>query len=125
MPSNPLQNTGFSLQRLNLQTSSYLKILHTIASSAAKNATEAYQTNHGEDYYCGFAWVTVREKASTKLGRALKSIGFTKAYGGGMQLWNPSGTMSQSKTLKEVGALAYADVLNKAGITAYVGSAAH
>ena len=115
MPSNPLQN---------LQTSSYLQILHTIASSAAKNATEAYQTNHGEDYYCGFAWVTVREKASTKLGRALKSIGFTKAYGGGMQLWNPSGTMSRSMHLKEIGAQAYAEVLQHAGINASVGSRA-
>ena len=115
MPSNPLQN---------LQTSSYLQILHTIASSAAKNATEAYQTNHGEDYYCGFAWVQVSEKASTKLGRALKSIGFTKAYGGGLQLWNPSGTTSQSMTLKEVGAQAYADVLKQAGVPAYVQSRA-
>ena len=113
MPSNPLQN---------LQTSSYLQILHTIASSAAKNATEAYQTNHGEDYYCGFAWVKVSEKASTKLGRALKSIGFTKAYGGGLQLWNPSGTMSQSMHLKEIGAQAYAQVLQHAGINASVGS---
>ena len=98
--------------------------MHFRATKASMDATITHLRNHGEDYYCGFAWVTVREKASTKLGRALKSIGFTKAYGGGMQLWNPSGTMSQSMTLKEVGAQAYADVLYQAGVPAYVQSRA-
>ena len=99
-----------------------LQILHDAATAAAKNAMIQHLSKHGEDFYCGFAWVQVREKASTKLGRALKSIGFTKAYGGGMQLWNPGGTMSQSMTLKEVGAKAYVDVLEEFGIDAYVGS---
>ena len=99
-----------------------LQILHDAATAAAKNAMIQHLSKHGEDFYCGFAWVQVREKASTKLGRALKSIGFTKAYGGGMQLWNPGGTMSQSMTLKEVGAQAYVDVLEEFGIDAYVGS---
>jgi hypothetical protein len=100
-----------------------LQILHDAATTAAKDATIQHLAMHGEDYYCGFAWVQVREKASTKLGRALKSIGFTKAYGGGprvMRLWNPSGTFSQSMFLKEIGAQAYADVLKKAGIDACV-----
>jgi len=98
--------------------------MHFRATKASMDATIAHLRNHGEDYYCGFAWVQVSEKASTKLGRALKSIGFTKAYGGGLQLWNPSGTMSQSMTLKEVGAQAYVDVLKQAGVPAYVGSRA-
>lgn len=101
-----------------------LQILHDVATAAAKNATIQHLTKHGEDFYCGFAWVKVSEKASTKLGRALKSIGFTKAYGGGLELWNPSGTMSQSMTLKEVGAQAYADVLSDFGVPAYVQSRA-
>ena len=101
-----------------------LQILHDAATAAAKNATIQHLTKHGEDYYCGFAWVQVREKASTKLGRALKSIGCTKTYGGGLQLWNPSGTMSQSMTLKEVGAQAYANVLQDFGIHAYIQSRA-
>ena len=63
-----------------------LQILHDAATAAAKNATIQHLTKHGEDFYCGFAWVKVSEKASTKLGRALKSIGFTKAYGGGLHL---------------------------------------
>ena len=98
--------------------------MHFRATKASMDATITHLRNHGEDYYCGFAWVKVSEKASTKLGRALKSIGFTKAYGGGLQLWNPSGTMSQSMTLKEVGARAYADVLKQEGIPAYVQSRA-
>jgi len=98
--------------------------MHFRATKASMDATITHLRNHGEDYYCGFAWVKVSEKASTKLGRALKSIGFTKAYGGGLQLWNPSGTMSQSMMLKEVGAQAYADVLKQAGVPAYVGSRA-
>ena len=101
-----------------------LQILHDAATAAAKNAMIQHLSKHGEDFYCGFAWVQVREKASTKLGRALKSIGFTKAYGGGLQLWNPSGTMSQSMTLKEVGAQAYADVLSDFGIDASLRSRA-
>ena len=98
--------------------------MHFRATKASMDATITHLRNHGEDYYCGFAWVQVSEKASTKLGRALKSIGFTKAYGGGLQLWNPSGTMSQSMTLKEVGAQAYADVLSDFGIDAYMRSRA-
>ena len=98
--------------------------MHFRATKAAMDATITHLRNHGEDYYCGFAWVQVSEKGSTKLGRALKSIGFTKAYGGGLQLWNPSGTMSQSMRLKEVGAQAYADVLQTIGVRAYVGSRA-
>ena len=105
-------------------TTMNLQILHDAATAAAKRATLQHLSKHGEDFYCGFAWVQVREKASTKLGRALKSIGFTKAYHGGMQLWNPSGTMSQSMILKEVGAQAYVDVLEEFGIDAYVGSRA-
>ena len=102
-----------------------LQILHDAATAAAKNATIQHLNKHGEDLYCGFAWVHVSEKATTKLGRALKSIGFTKAYyGGGLQLWNPSGTMSQSMMLKEVGAQAYANVLQDFGIHAYIQSRA-
>ena len=105
-----------------------LQILHDAAIAAAKNATIQHLTKHGEDLYCGFAWVQVSEKASTKLGRALKSIGFTQNQrqpeGGGLQLWNPSGTTSQSMMLKEVGAQAYADVLQDFGIHAYIQSRA-
>jgi hypothetical protein len=68
--------------------------------------------------------VFVFEKASTKLGRALKELGFRKAYDGGLQLWNPGGSHTQSMDIKETGAQAYADVLRKYNINAYMGSRA-
>ena len=101
-----------------------IESIHNTASTAAQKAAQDYITKHGEDWYCGFAWVTVYEKGSTKLGRALKAVGFKPAYGGGLQLWNPGGSYTQSMDIKETGAQAYADVLKKFGITAYMGSRA-
>jgi hypothetical protein len=101
-----------------------IKSIHNTATEAAKRAEADFIAKHGEPGYCGFAWVTVHEKASTKLGRALKTVGFTKAYGGGLQLWNPGGSYTQSMDIKETGAQAYADVLKKFGITAYMSSRA-
>ena len=57
------------------------------------------------------------------MGRALKTIGFRKAYNGGLELWNPSGLLVQNVDVKEAGAEAYAEVLRKElGVTAYAGS---
>ena len=101
-----------------------IKSIHNTETDAARRAEADFIAKHGEPGYCGFAWVTVSEKASTKLGRALKTVGFTKAYGGGLQLWNPGGSFTQSIDIKETGAQAYADTLKEFGITAYMGSRA-
>jgi hypothetical protein len=101
-----------------------IESIHNTAVEAAQKAESDFIAQHGEMAYCGFAWVTVPEKASTKLGRALKTVGFTKAYGGGLQLWNPGGSFTQSMDVKETGARAYADTLKKFGITAYMSSRA-
>ena len=99
--------------------------VHTLATHTAAKATEDFLAKHGDRDACGFAWVTVYEKGSTKLGRALKRVGFKPAYGGGLQLWNPSGHGTQSMTVKEEGARAYAKVLRYFGIKeAYAGSRA-
>ena len=95
------------------------------AQQAAAQAAQDYITQHGEDWYCGFAWVTVYEKGSTKMGRALLKSGFKKAYGGGLQMWNPSGHGTQSMSVKEAGAYAAAKVLQeRLGVTAYAGGRA-
>ena len=95
------------------------------AQQAAAQAAQDYIRQHGEDWYCGFAWVTVYEKGSTKLGRALLKSGFKKAYGGGLQLWNPSGHGTQSMLVKEAGAAAAARVLKeRLGVTVYAGGRA-
>ena len=101
-----------------------IESVHNTAVAAAQQAETEFRAQHGEPGYCGFAWVSVQEKASTKLGRALKTVGFTKAYGGGLQLWNPGGSFTQSMDIKETGARAYAEVLKSHGITAYMGSRA-
>ena len=101
-----------------------IESIHNTATAAAQRAEADFRAQHGEPGYCGFAWVSVPEKASTKLGRALKTVGFTKAYGGGLQLWNPGGSYTQSMDIKETGAQAYADTLKAFGITAYMSSRA-
>jgi hypothetical protein len=94
-----------------------------LAKAAAQKATaECLDRQGGQFDCCGFAWVTVYEKGSTKLGRALLKNGFSKAYGGGLQWWNPSGSPTQSITAKEDGAIAAARVFESHGIKAYAGS---
>ena len=80
----------------------------------------------GEPAYCGFAWVTLYGvKLSTKVGKEFKKIGFRRAWDGdGLQLWNPGGYGGQSMDLKEVGAKAYAQVLQNYGFEAYASSRA-
>jgi len=76
-----------------------------------------------DQYACGFAWVTIHEKGSTKLGRALLENGFRKSYDGGLQMWNPSGFGCQNIDTLEAGAEAAARVLTeKLGVKAYAGS---
>jgi hypothetical protein len=99
-----------------------IETVHSLGLAAAQKATTDFLARYGNRDACGFAWVTVNEKGSTKLGRALKALGFEKAYGGGLQLWNPSGSYTQCITALEEGARAYAEVLEANGIKAYVGS---
>jgi len=89
----------------------------------AAKATQDFLAQYGDRDACGFAWVTVYEKGSTKMGRALLKNGFRKAYGGGLQMWNPSGSFTQSISAKEQGADAMAKFLREhLGVTAYAGS---
>lgn len=93
------------------------------AQAAAAAATQAFLSQHGDRDACGFAWITVYEKGNTKMGRALLKAGFRKAHGGGLQMWNPSGSYTQAITAKEVGAEAAAQVLREQlGVEAYAGS---
>ena len=95
------------------------------ARQAAAQATQAFLAQHGDRDMCGLAWITVYEKGSTKLGRELIRLGFTKGYGkgAGLQLWNPSGNHTQCITAKEMGAEAAASVLReRLGVKCYAGS---
>lgn len=93
------------------------------AQVAAAQATGEFLQKHGDRDACGFAGVKVYEKGSTRMGRALLANGFRKAYGGGLEWWNPSGSYTQAVTAKEVGAEAAARVLTeKLGVKAYAWS---
>lgn len=87
--------------------------VHQEAVRAAQQATQSFLAQHGDRDCCGFAWVTVYEKGTSKFVRELKKLGFRRAYGGGYQLWNPSGSHTQSITAKEEGAQAYVAVIRK------------
>jgi hypothetical protein len=95
------------------------------AGIQARTAAKDFLAKHGDRDCCGFAWVTVYDvRSNSKLGKALAGYGFRKAYGGGLQLWNPSGLGVQSISVLEAGADAYAKVLkDKLGLEkVYAGS---
>ena len=92
------------------------------ATVAAKNVLREYY--NGEDGgCCGFAWVTVfGVRVNSKVGKLLAAEGFDKAYGGGLQLWDPSDLNVQNIDAKEAGARVYAEALRNIGLRAYAGS---
>jgi hypothetical protein len=95
------------------------------AAMAARTAAKAFHAKHGDRDCCGFAWVNVwGVRSNSKLGNALKAAGFRKDYTGALCLWNPSGFPTQSISILEAGAEAYAEVLkSKLGLEkVYAGS---
>ena len=94
------------------------------AAIQARTAAKAFYNQHGDHDACGFAWVDVLGvRSNSRLGKTLQSFGFRKSYTGSLQLWNPSQAGSQSISILEAGAEAYAKVLTeKLGIKAYAGS---
>lgn len=95
-----------------------------MASIAASTATQSHLTVHGDRDACGFAWVSVHGvRSNSKTGKILIANGFDRAYGGGLQLWNPSGNATQCITAKEAGSVAYAKVLKEQlGLSAFANS---
>ena len=94
------------------------------AAIQARTAAKAFYNQHGEHDACGFAWVDVYGvRSNSRLGKTLQSFGFRKSYTGSLQLWTPCGSPTQSISIKEAGAEAYAKVITeKLGIKAYAGS---
>ena len=84
------------------------------AAQQARTAAKIAYVQVGERDACGFAWVNVwGVRSNSKLGKALQTFGFRKDYTGSLQLWNPSGHHTQSISVKEAGAYAYAKVLQE------------
>lgn len=103
-----------------------VQMAHVKAMDAAQKAAQAFSDKYfdGKDGgACGFAWVNVyKVRSNSKMGKALSEVGFRKAYGGGLQLWN-KWWMGQSVDAAEHGATAYAAVMKEElGLEAYSGS---
>jgi len=79
---------------------------------------------HGEDMYCGFAWVEIPNGRSPFVNWCRKNNIGRKHWQKGWCIWNPTNNPTQSMTVREVGAQAFADVLTAHGIDAWMGSRA-
>jgi len=91
-----------------------VQMAHVKALDAAQKAAKAFADKHmgGRDGgACGFSWVDIYGvRSNSKLGKALKEVGFSKSYTGSMQLWN-QWWPGQSVDAAEHGATAYAIVM--------------
>lgn len=97
----------------------------TEAKQAAKDAVAAHFAQHGENMYCGFAWVNIYKiRGNSKIGKFLKEAGVEQDYTRAFSIWNPSGSGTQDMWAKEVGADAAAKVFQNYGFVAYAGSRA-
>lgn len=89
---------------------------HAKALAQASRAARAFAEAHFDGVdggACGFSWVDVYGvRSNSKLGKALKEVGFSKSYTGSMQLWN-KWWQGQSVDAGEQGAQAYAEVLRE------------
>jgi hypothetical protein len=96
------------------------------AFTAAKQAEAEFRNKHGEPGYCGFGWVEVYvNRTNSKEAKELLANGFKKDYKPKcLTVWNPGGSGTQSMDIKEAGAQAFAQVLQKAGLKAYACSRA-
>jgi hypothetical protein len=109
--------------KLDFTTEQLNRILGEASSAATREATEFFKDrlNGVDQYACGFAWVDIYGiRANSKLGKQLESFGIKKdSYKKSFSIWDPSGLNVQNIDTKEVGARAYAKVLQKYGFKAY------
>ena len=75
----------------------------------------------GERDACGFGWVEVYvDRTNSKQAKELIAAGFKKDYKPKcLSMWDPAGVPTQSISVKEAGAQAYAKYLQALGLTAY------
>jgi len=78
----------------------------------------------GERDACGFGWVDVFvDRTNSKQAQELIKAGFRKDYKPKcLSMWDPAGIPTQSISVKEAGAQAYAEFLRQLGLKAYAGS---
>ena len=90
----------------------------------AEQAGMAMYQKVGERDACGFGWVDVYvDRTNSAQAKELIKAGFSKSYKPRcLSMWDPAGVNTQSVSVKEAGAYAYANYLNVLGLKAYAGS---
>ena len=90
----------------------------------AEQAGLAMYQRVGERDACGFGWVDVFvDRTNSKQAKELIAAGFRKDYKPKcLSMWDPAGLGTQSISVKEAGAEAYATYLRGLGLKAYAGS---
>jgi len=90
----------------------------------AEQAGQAMYQRVGERDACGFGWVEVYvDRTNSKQAQELIKAGFKKDYKPKcLSMWDPAGVPTQSVSVKEAGAYAYAEYLTQLGLKAYAGS---
>ena len=89
--------------------------------SLARKAGQEMYAKIGERDACGFGWVEVYvDRTNSKQAKELIRAGFRKDYKPKcLTLWDPAGVPTQSISVKEAGAYAYAAYLESLGLKAY------
>ena len=87
----------------------------------AEQAGLAMYQQIGERDACGFGWVEVYvDRTNSKQAKELIAAGFRKDYKPKcLSMWDPAGVPTQSISVKEAGADAYAKYLQTLGLQAY------
>ena len=87
----------------------------------AESAGLAMYQRIGERDACGFGWVEVYvDRTNSKQAQELIKAGFKKDYKPKcLTMWDPAGVPTQSISVKEAGAQAYATYLQALGLRAY------
>ena len=87
----------------------------------AEQAGLAMYQRIGERDACGFGWVEVYvDRVNSKQAQELIKAGFRKDYKPRcLTMWDPAGVPTQSISVKEAGAEAYATYLQALGLRAY------
>jgi hypothetical protein len=86
----------------------------SVVAGAKVEAVEAAKKMYaqvGERDACGFGWVEIYvDRTNSKEAKALIEAGFRKSYKAKcLDLWDPAGLPTQSISVKEAGAQAFAD----------------
>lgn len=93
----------------------------TAGKALAEQAGLAMYQRIGERDACGFGWVEVYvDRTNSRQARELIAAGFRKDYKPRcLTMWDPAGVPTQSISVKEAGAQAYATYLQALGLRAY------